>query len=63
MSGTVMLAEKMRDYEDSITELNSEIRRLRVALVEIAQLGSYYADTPESIKIARKALGCKTMPY
>ena len=44
-------------------ELNREIRRLRDALKEIAQLGSYYAQTPRSICLARKALGCKKMPY
>jgi len=44
-------------------EFEAEMRRLRDALVEIARLGSYYSDTPESVKTARKALGCKKMPY
>ena len=44
-------------------ELDKEIRRLRDALKEIAQLGSYYAQTPQSVCIARKALGCKKMPF
>lgn len=40
-----------------------EVRRLRDALKEIAQLGSFYAHTPKNVCIARKALGCRKMPY
>ena len=47
----------------SLGALDAEVRRLRYALVDIAQLGNYYAQTPESVCIARKALGCKKMPY
>ncbi len=43
--------------------LNAEVRRLRDALKDIAQPGSYYAQTPPSVCIAREALGCKNMPY
>ncbi len=49
--------------EDFDEELNIEIRRLRDALKEIAQLGSYYAQTPYSACVARKTLGCKHMPF
>ena len=47
----------------AIGALDCEIRRLRDALKKIAQLGSYYAQTPQTICIAREALGCKKMPY
>jgi len=50
------------DYSEP-EKLNQEVRRLRDALVVIAQLGSHYAQTPHSISIARKALGCKKMPF
>lgn len=53
----------MEALEQEIDNLNLEIRRLRDALKEIAQLDSYYAQTPRSICLARKALGCRKMPY
>ena len=53
----------MAECYGTIGVLDSEVRRLRNALKEIAQLGSYYAQTPISVCIARKALGCRKMPY
>jgi len=43
--------------------MDAEIRRLRGSLKEIAQLGSYYSQTPQSNCTARKALGCRKMPF
>lgn len=53
----------LADCYGTLGALDSEVRRLRNALKDIAQLGSHYAQTPPSIYIARKALGCKKMPY
>lgn len=53
--------EEMMDanQDAKIMRLNDEIKRLRNALKEIAQLGTYYSNTPQSVMTARKALGCK----
>lgn len=37
----------------------AEIRRLRDALKEIAQLEAHYAETPRAVALARAALGCR----
>lgn len=47
------------NQDAKIMRLNGEVRKLRDALKEIAQLGTHYAETPKSVLTARKALGCK----
>ena len=53
----------LADCYGTLGALDAEVRRLRDALKEIAQLGSYYAQTPPSVCMAREAIGCKKMPY
>ena len=49
----------MGSVEDERCEdLEREVYRLREALKELAQLGTYYAEYPGFVVIARKALGC-----
>ncbi len=49
----------MSDCYGTLGAMSIEIRLLRDALKEIADLSGYYSETPNNVSIARKALSCK----